>query len=78
MLSDAGLLPSPRPAGNAGSVGRTGEEPAAVVLSSNLLYLTNPQRRELLDRIREVLREYELEDPTRIPKVPNVWQPCGQ
>ncbi|GGJ13590.1 ArsR/SmtB family transcription factor [Paenarthrobacter histidinolovorans] len=48
--------------------GDTGEEPAAVVLSSNLLYLTNPQRKELADRIREVVREYELEDPTRIPE----------
>lgn len=48
--------------------GETGEEPAAVVLSSNLLYLTNPQRKELADRIREVVREYELEDPTRIPE----------
>lgn len=57
--------------------GETGEEPAAVVLSSNLLYLTNPQRRELLDRIRAVLREYELEDPTRIPegaeRVATLW-----
>ncbi|MEV4952009.1 ArsR/SmtB family transcription factor [Paenarthrobacter nitroguajacolicus] len=57
--------------------GETGEEPAAVVLSSNLLYLTNPQRRELLDRIRAVLREYELEDPNRIPegaeRVATLW-----
>ncbi|MET3369027.1 helix-turn-helix domain-containing protein [Arthrobacter sp. M2012083] len=57
--------------------GETGEEPAAVVLSSNLLYLTNSQRRELLDRIRAVLREYELEDPTRIPegaeRVATLW-----
>ncbi|MGR0159295.1 ArsR/SmtB family transcription factor [Paenarthrobacter nitroguajacolicus] len=57
--------------------GETGEEPAAVVLSSNLLYLTNPQRRELLDRIREVVREYELEDPTQIPegaeRVATLW-----
>ncbi|MDO6144712.1 helix-turn-helix domain-containing protein [Paenarthrobacter aurescens] len=57
--------------------GETAEEPAAVVLSSNLLYLTNPQRRELLDRIRAVLREYELEDPTQIPegaeRVATLW-----
>ncbi|KUM35399.1 ArsR family transcriptional regulator [Arthrobacter sp. EpRS71] len=57
--------------------GETGEEPAAVVLSSNLLYLTNPQRRELLDRVRAVLREYELEDPTQIPegaeRVATLW-----
>ncbi len=63
--------------GNAGNGGETGEEPAAVVLSSNLLYLTNPQRRELLDRIRAVLREYELEDPNRIPegaeRVATLW-----
>ncbi|MFI2565749.1 ArsR/SmtB family transcription factor [Paenarthrobacter sp. NPDC018779] len=57
--------------------GDTAEEPAAVVLASNLLYLTNPQRRELSDRIREVIREYELEDPTRIPdgaeRVATLW-----
>lgn len=57
--------------------GEPGEEATAVVLSSNLLYLTNPQRKELSDRIREVLREYELEDPTRIPegaeRVATLW-----
>lgn len=57
--------------------GETSEEAAAVVLSSNLLYLTNPQRRELLDRVRAVLREYELEDPTQIPegaeRVATLW-----
>lgn len=57
--------------------GDAAEEPAAVVLSSNLLYLTNPQRKELKDRIREILREYELEDPTRIPegaeRVATLW-----
>ncbi|MFJ4029631.1 ArsR/SmtB family transcription factor [Paenarthrobacter sp. NPDC089989] len=57
--------------------GDTAEEPAAVVLASNLLYLTNPQRKELSDRIREVIREYELEDPTRIPdgaeRVATLW-----
>ncbi len=37
-------------------------------MASNLLYLTNQQRKELSDRIREVLREYELEDPTLIPE----------
>jgi len=37
-------------------------------LASNLLYLTNPQRKELSDRIREILREYELDDPTQIPE----------
>ena len=57
--------------------GETAEEPASVVLASNLLYLTNQQRKELSDRIREVLREYELEDPTRIPpgaeRVATLW-----
>ncbi|MET4540377.1 DNA-binding transcriptional ArsR family regulator [Arthrobacter bambusae] len=57
--------------------GEGGEEPVSVVLSSNLLYLTNPQRRELADRIREVVREYELEDPTQIPegaeRVATLW-----
>lgn len=57
--------------------GETTEEPASVVLASNLLYLTNEQRKELSDRIREVLREYELEDPTRIPdgaeRVATLW-----
>ncbi|MFJ5954373.1 ArsR/SmtB family transcription factor [Paenarthrobacter sp. NPDC092416] len=57
--------------------GDAGEEPASVVLASNLLYLTNDQRKELSDRIREVLREYELDDPTRIPqgaeRVATLW-----
>ncbi|MFE4197158.1 ArsR/SmtB family transcription factor [Paenarthrobacter sp. NPDC056912] len=48
--------------------GEKTQEPASVVLASNLLYLTNAQRKELSDRIREVLREYELQDPTRIPE----------
>lgn len=78
MPSDAGLRPSPSSRGGTPATGgETGEEPAAVVLSSNLLYLTNPQRRELLDRIRAVLREYELEDPNRIPegaeRVATLW-----
>jgi len=42
-----------------------------------LLYLTNQQRKELSERIREVLREYELEDPTQIPqgaeRVATLW-----
>ncbi len=57
--------------------GETAEEPASVLLSSNLLYLTSQQRKELSDRIREILREYELEDPTRIPqdaeRVATLW-----
>lgn len=57
--------------------GEAAEEPASVVLASNLLYLTNQQRKELSDRIREVLREYELEDPTQIPqgaeRVATLW-----
>ncbi|MFP3580720.1 helix-turn-helix domain-containing protein [Arthrobacter sp. fls2-241-R2A-200] len=48
--------------------GQAAEEAAAVVLASNLLYLTKAQRKELSERIREVLREYELEDPSRIPE----------
>jgi DNA-binding transcriptional ArsR family regulator len=57
--------------------GEAADEPASVVLASNLLYLTNQQRKELSERIREVLREYELEDPTRIPqgaeRVATLW-----
>ena len=57
--------------------GEAADEPASVVLASNLLYLTNQQRKELSERIREVLREYELEDPTQIPqgaeRVATLW-----
>ncbi|BCW37572.1 hypothetical protein StoSoilA2_36280 [Arthrobacter sp. StoSoilA2] len=57
--------------------GEAADEPASVVLASNLLYLTNQQRKELSERIREVLREYELDDPTRIPqgaeRVATLW-----
>lgn len=57
--------------------GEAAEEPVSVVLASNLLYLTNQQRKELSERIREVLREYELDDPTQIPqgaeRVATLW-----
>lgn len=41
--------------------------PASVVLATNLLYLTVEQRAELNGRIFELLRDYELDDPARIP-----------
>lgn len=41
--------------------------PSSVVLASNLLYLTVEQRQELNGRIFELLHDYELEDPRRIP-----------
>ena len=47
-----------------------GESPesSSVVLASNLLYLTPGQRSELTGRVFELLREYELEDPSVIPQ----------
>ncbi len=40
---------------------------AAVVLASNLLYLTPAQRTELRERLIGIFREYELTDHSRIP-----------
>jgi hypothetical protein len=39
-----------------------------VVLASNLLYLTPGQRAELNERLFDLLRDYELEDPDRVPE----------
>ncbi|WP_427129358.1 ArsR/SmtB family transcription factor [Pseudarthrobacter sp. S9] len=45
-------------------------EPAdsSVVLASNLLYLTPAQRTELTERLFDLLRDYELEDPDSVPE----------
>jgi DNA-binding transcriptional ArsR family regulator len=48
--------------------GEAGDGPSAVVLATNLLYLTPEQRTELNGRIFELLRDYELEDPAKIPE----------
>ena len=39
-----------------------------MVLASNLLYLTPDQRAELNDRLFDLLRDYELEDPDHVPE----------
>ena len=41
---------------------------SSVVLASNLLYLTPEQRTELNNRLFELLRDYELEDPDHVPE----------
>ena len=41
---------------------------SSVVLASNLLYLTPDQREELNNRLFELLRDYELEDPDQVPE----------
>jgi hypothetical protein len=38
------------------------------VLASNLLYLTPDQRSELTERLFDLLRDFELEDPDRVPE----------
>lgn len=43
------------------------EAPTAVVLASDLLYLTRDQQAELTRRLFALLSEYELADPHRIP-----------
>jgi DNA-binding transcriptional ArsR family regulator len=49
---------------------RRGEpaDPSAVVLASNLLYLTPAQRAELTEKLFALLRDYQLEDPGRVPE----------
>jgi hypothetical protein len=47
--------------------GEASDVSSAVVLSSNLLYLTPEQRTELNGRIFELLRDYELEDTAIVP-----------
>lgn len=44
------------------------EAPGVVVLSSNLLYLTPAERSELTAKVLGLLKEYELEDPDRVPE----------
>ena len=43
------------------------EAPTAVVLASDLLYLTREQQADLNRRLFALLGEYELDDPHRIP-----------
>lgn len=47
--------------------GEAADGPSSVVLASNLLYLTPTQRSELNERLFDLLRDYELEDPDRVP-----------
>ncbi|MEV7133868.1 winged helix-turn-helix domain-containing protein [Arthrobacter sp. NPDC093128] len=46
----------------------TAESPGLVVLSTDLLYLTPTQRSELTAKVFGLLREYELDDPDRVPE----------
>ena len=48
--------------------GDTADGPSAVVLASSLLYLTPAQRAELNGRLFDLLKDYELEDPDRVPE----------
>lgn len=41
---------------------------SSVVLASNLIYLTPDQGAELNNRLFELLRDYELEDPDQVPE----------
>ncbi|MDQ0755225.1 helix-turn-helix transcriptional regulator [Arthrobacter sp. B3I4] len=47
--------------------GEASEGTSAVVLASNLLYLTPAQRAELNERLFDLLRDYELVDPNLVP-----------
>ena len=49
---------------------RRGEpaDSSAVVLASNLLYLTPAQRAELTEKLFALLRDYQLEDPGHVPE----------
>ncbi|WP_104173376.1 helix-turn-helix transcriptional regulator [Arthrobacter sp. Y81] len=44
------------------------ESPGLVVLSTDLLYLTPAQRSELTAKVFGLLKEYELDDPDRVPE----------
>ena len=48
--------------------GEPADGPSSGVLASNLLYLTPDQRAELTERLFSLLRDYELEDPDRVPE----------
>jgi DNA-binding transcriptional ArsR family regulator len=47
--------------------GEAVDSSSSVVLASNLLYLTPAQRAELNERLFDLLRDYELEDPDQVP-----------
>jgi DNA-binding transcriptional ArsR family regulator len=47
--------------------GEPAEASSVVALSTNLLYLTPEQRSELTAKVFGLLREYELEDPDKVP-----------
>jgi DNA-binding transcriptional ArsR family regulator len=53
------------------------ESPGVVVLSSNLLYLTPAERAELTAKVFGLLKEYELDDPDRVPdgaeRIATMW-----
>lgn len=57
--------------------GESPETSPAVILSSNLLYLTPEQQTEITGRFFEMLRDYEPLDPNRIPagaeRMVTVW-----
>lgn len=48
--------------------GEPADGPSSVVLASNLLYLTPAQRAELNNKLFDLLKDYELEDPDHIPE----------
>jgi DNA-binding transcriptional ArsR family regulator len=57
--------------------GESAEPSMAVVLATELLYLTPGQRRELTEKVFELLRDYELEDPNDVPpgaeRIATMW-----
>lgn len=57
--------------------GESPEPSMAVVLATDLLYLTPGQRRELNEKVFELLRDYELQDPNDIPagaeRIATMW-----
>jgi DNA-binding transcriptional ArsR family regulator len=57
--------------------GESAEPSMAVVLATDLLYLTPGQRRELTEKVFELLRDYELEDPNDVPpgaeRIATMW-----
>jgi len=48
--------------------GDTADAASSVVLASNLLYLTPGQRAELTEKLFDLLKDYELEDPAQVPE----------
>lgn len=57
--------------------GDPAEASSVVALSTNLLYLTPEQRSELTAKVFGLLREYELEDPDKVPdgaeRIATMW-----